>query len=613
MSCCRIVTAVILLHTVQLAASTKQAIINETLLTVRNSEPHFRNKCVLEPEPGSTKDVLDQRKSLHCNYPVVDKNFSSERRPPLVVVPRPCPPWFIASNSSCQCGSTHGGIVKCDAISLRTFLLCCYCMTYTTDYSNGVVGHCLLGCSQTIMNTLYMELPHTIHNLTNLMCGRYKRKGQLCGACQENVAISSYSFDLTCISCQHSNWGKYILVAFGPLTLFCILIIVLRINVNSGDLSSFVMVSQLLAAPPQLRLLQTNALGFSSKFLMVSVYAAFTFYGVWNLDFLRLIYRPFCLYPNMTMLEVMAMDYVIAVYPLALILVIYFIIKLYDKKLIPLQRLLRMGPITRLLRHCSGFHPFRTIDIRSSLIDAYATFSILSFQKFMTTSFDLLIPTQLFDVHGNTYGTLYVYYDGSIPYFGKTHLPYALLAVVVIFLFGVAPAVLALLFQCRCFHRQMQWCGIHCNTLHMFMDAFVGSYKDGTDGGRDCRYFVVVYLIVRVAMMMTYMTTLSTFYYCVGAAILAAGAFSVAMIQPYKNRWHQKVDIILITSLVVVYLLIVILQYPQQHTSYIALSLGILCGLVPIGYIVIFTTWSVFRWLRSRGIPRGVELLDANL
>ena len=44
--------------------------------------------------------------------------------------------------------------------------------------------------------------------------------------------------------------------------------------------------------------------------LVISVKVLATIYGIWNLDFL---YEPFCLHPNMSVFQVMSLDYAIAV------------------------------------------------------------------------------------------------------------------------------------------------------------------------------------------------------------------------------------------------------------------------------------------------------------
>ena len=55
----------------------------------------------------------------------------------------------------------------------------------------------------------------------------------------------------------------------------------------------------------------------------------FALYGIWNLDFFRTLLPNNCL--KISTLQVLALDYVIAVYPLVLIFVTYIVVDLYDK------------------------------------------------------------------------------------------------------------------------------------------------------------------------------------------------------------------------------------------------------------------------------------------
>ena len=40
-------------------------------------------------------------------------------------------------------------------------------------------------------------------------------------------------------------------------------------------------------------------------------------YSAWNLDFFRLAFPPLCLHPSITTLQVISLDYIIAMYPFA--------------------------------------------------------------------------------------------------------------------------------------------------------------------------------------------------------------------------------------------------------------------------------------------------------
>ena len=63
--------------------------------------------------------------------------------------------------------------------------------------------------------------------------------------------------------------------------------------------------------------------------------------------------------------------------------------------------------------------------------------------------------------------------------------------------FAILPTLLMLLYPTRTFQKCLNCCGLRCLPLHIFMDAFQGCYKNGTDGTRDYRYFAGLYLLFR--------------------------------------------------------------------------------------------------------------------
>ena len=83
----------------------------------------------------------------------------------------------------------------------------------------------------------------------------------------------------------------------------------------------------------------------------------------------------------------------------------------------------------------------------------------------------------------------HLYYDATIEYFGDQHLPYGVLAVFVMLVFIFFPVLLLLLYPMRCFQRCLSCIGVRWHALPIFIDAFQGCYKDGTNGTWDCRYF----------------------------------------------------------------------------------------------------------------------------
>ena len=63
------------------------------------------------------------------------------------------------------------------------------------------------------------------------VCKYYNRVGQLCGECDKNYTLPVYSYYLGCVKCEdyRYGWVKFITAAFLPLTIFYIMVIVLRI------------------------------------------------------------------------------------------------------------------------------------------------------------------------------------------------------------------------------------------------------------------------------------------------------------------------------------------------------------------------------------------------
>ena len=56
-----------------------------------------------------------------------------------------------------------------------------------------------------------------------------------------------------------------------------------------------------------------------------------TFYGVWNLDYFRGVLPPFCISTAMSTLQVMALDYTVALFPLLLSVILYYCIELHAR------------------------------------------------------------------------------------------------------------------------------------------------------------------------------------------------------------------------------------------------------------------------------------------
>ena len=224
----------------------------------------------------------------------------------------------------------------------------------------------------------------------------------MCGKCEDNHSPSPYSYQLNCVHCSNHeyNWLKYLSMAYLPLTVFFLMVIFLRFNALSASMNAFIFFSQIISSPSVMSLISTFA-SFSEKHPVVrninltsSVKVMGTVIGIWNLDFFRMLYRPFCLHRNLSMIQVLCLEYAIAMYPLILIVITYALLKLAGRFEFTVVQLL-FKPFVWLTKHLS-----RQWSASNSLIEAFATFILLSYIKVINTSFDILMPTKLYNVSG---------------------------------------------------------------------------------------------------------------------------------------------------------------------------------------------------------------------
>ena len=484
--------------------------------------------------------------------------------------------------------------MKCDGNSFDVQVLTCYCMShYQKDPNITVVGACMYRCHQPIGSDYH----------TALSCGtnEHTRDGQLCGGCKKGFSPPVYSYDWHCVNSSFhdgyaQHWIEYIVVAYVPLTAFFLVVTVFHISAPSPSMNAFVLLSQLGTAPIQMRILtdQLNDHGTKNQAVTANqIHSGASLYGVWNLDFFRLIYSPFALHSSISTLQVLALDYAVAAYPFFLIAATYVLVELHDHNF----RIVVW--LWKPFHHCFACYR-RQWDIRTSLIDTFATFFLLSYVKFLSVSFDLLIPVSLYNVKGETISDRYLYYDGTIEYFGKQHLPYAILAIVILILVNILPLLLLLLYPCQCFQKLLNFSGLRCHVLHTFMDVFQGCYKNRTDGSYDRRWFSAVYLVARIAFLAVFAMTQNTLMtHFFETMLLMLTAIVVGIVQPYKLYVYNILDVVLILAGALVYcslsidLIADIERYAYGPPSRV---LTLVFALVPLVYILAVTLY----WLLLR-------------
>ena len=234
----------------------------------------------------------------------------------------------------------------------------------------------------------------------------------------------------------------------------------------------------------------------------------------------------------MNTLNTLALEYVIAIYPLFLMVVIYFSVEMYDRGVTVVVC------VWRPFHRCFGCFKGRW-NPRGSVIGGFATFLLLSYSKLLTVSYSLLDFTQLSNAKGENVGTVLVY-DASMKNFSKQHLPYAVLAISVLLVFVAIPLSILLLYPTKVFQISLGCCTrVKWHPLHAFLDAFQGCYKNGTNGTCDYRYFAGLYLLFRIIILLDFVIPHFT---QVIVLLPAIGSTIFALFRPYKTNIFNIVD-----------------------------------------------------------------------
>ena len=532
---------------------------------------------------GTAFDQVNRNESKHYHSPMPilelkDGEYNTKQHTQELPTDNTCSDlWFTPRNGTCHCGSTVYGAVTCNEQTKEVMVLDCYCMT--TDSTNQtVVGKCFYNCVNLSHNGQYQD---DIYHQAPSDCTYLHRRRTLCGECETDYYLPAYSYDIECIKCTHpDSWLKYFAFAFLPLTIFIAIIFVFRISVVSPKLHAFVSFAQILSSPINLRifLLSTE---FINPVLtaVVRIYAAA--YGIWNLDFLRTLLPSVCL--HLTTLEVLALDYLIAVYPMLLMVIAYILVELHGHGFRPV--VLMWKPFHYF------FVQFRRVwDIQNSIVDTFVTFFILSTTKLFSVSYNLLIPTLLYNVNGNIIG-VYSYYNPNLEYMKGKHLPYALLALTVSGLFIALPLSLLVFSSFRCVRNCFGRCKVRTRIVEKFLHAFQQYYKDGTNGTIDCRWYAAYYILVNLGLYIFYSLTLSGILYILAIVFFIITALVVLLVEPYKQEYafYNIVDCVQYLWLAVSCSSLMFLNFSGQfQRNYMFYTFIITAGvtIVPLFYIL---------------------------
>ena len=243
-------------------------------------------------------------------------------------------------------------------------------------------------------------------------------------------------------------------------------------------------------------------------------------------------------------------------------------------------------------------------NIRTSIIDAFVAFFYLSYMKFLTVSFDLLAPVEVYEFNctKQLYPSWRLYYNATLPYFGEEHYPYAVLAIVVLTLLVFLPTLLLVFYPFHWFQKLLHIFHLRWYILHTFMDTFQGCYKDGTKPGtRDCRWFASLHFAIRCFIMIIGILTLNTMYFAFAAMLLTLGAILFITVQPYKSNLAHYSDVNAIFLLLLALCYVAVLGYTESNvSSFVASLFAFIEGAAAVASLLYILSAIVIKWMHSR-------------
>ena len=447
-----------------------------------------------------------------------------------------CPLWHVKQMGKCNCVSTLRERIECSGNALVIYNN--LCLTWDNQTDSVHASYCLfipidhVWCK---LNSYEISTAISGPELNKWMCGKQNRDGTQCKQCITGYGPAALSDGVSCADCSKYRhiWILNLLLQFLFLTIMFVAIMVLQIKGTASPWNIIITYSQLVVNALMYNVhLRNHIECYVGKRVTI---ALITILGTSNLDFLRLIIPPLCISTSLTAIDTLFFDYIIALYPILITVLVYALIELHDHnyKIVVILSL----PL-RLLFHYFGGR----WDPKQSILSTLATFLLLSYSKLLFVSCNFLFAVQSYNSTGDLIpDSTVLLYDPSVPYFHSQHTPYIIIALSVITTFILLPPLLLLLYPTRLFRRLFTCCGFRrWDILHMIMDTFQGWYKDGTEGTYDYRSLSALYMLLRVTLVGEYLTAICLSLYSSGVSKWVVTGFLI--VKPYKKQRMNIID-----------------------------------------------------------------------
>ncbi len=494
------------------------------------------NKIKLSGSPNNSAEI----KIKLTNSQTVQLSF--------IITLEQCPPGYVLfENSHCVCSANnintrYTGITLCQQSTLQANLIRGYWAGYnnkTISADNFLTGNCPYKfCKPQYHNKTFLlpESARLLDNLNDLICSE-NRHGKLCGLCKNGTSVFYHTPSYDCYTNNRAcDWGilLFIISEIIPVTVMLLIVILFDIQLTAGVLNSFILYFQMFD------ILHINGGSFikfeHSTNVMLDVLNFIL--RIFNLKFFAVKEMSFCLFRGANTLHIIAFDYVTVIY--ALILVLFTV--------------LIMSPYCNTINRCLCRIKGRKTQGSKSIIHGLSGFLVLCYARSTLVCIQLITRTVL-HYKGHERQESVSHYNGDVEYLSGEHLKYVIPAIFALFFMTIFLPILLITYP-LCYRvfalfriQESKYETFLCKIIPLekikpFLDSFQGTFKD------KYRFFSGLYFIYRLLLMLTFslISTYTMIYFYIEVQfIIILGVH--AWIQPYKKKWHNRLDIFIFAVL----------------------------------------------------------------
>jgi hypothetical protein len=532
-----------------------------------------------------------------------------------------CPPGKVQSheyfelidpaNSTCVCNENHtySGLLHCSTENV--YMTNGYWFGKIDGYDDMVASLCLPGFCHMEGEASKRTMPSSDDELDEQLCGLENRRGILCGRCVEGLGPSVNTKTFTCIKCSTvlKDVFLYILSIYLPLFLLFVLIIMFSVRLATGPANAFIFYAQYVSSTFDLNAdshIPINLITSHDEILLQLYQVP---YGVFNLDFLETFVRPLCFGTGLGNLDVLQLEYLIAFFPLLMIIGMVIIVKIKDSRFF--GRCLCRRPSWRFLRRW---------EVNKSLLHAFSAFLLLSYTKFSLTSSYIVNIHPFYNATGQEVGEERAYFDGTYTSIDTEYLyRYRIPGIIVLIVIAVFPLLLfgypVVWFEKCIIKVDFLWRWYPADKVQIFLDTFQGCYRD------DRRFFAGMYFAFRLTINASYIivnTWLEQFV--VQQVVCTVFVFIIAVCWPYREeKWYVNyVDLFIFTNLAIVNALSLYLFVYAKLTPILTelplwpFIMQYILVFMPLIYMVVYLIWYIMP-VKLKEILMKILMTPANI